>query len=86
MSLCELDIANRIHSLAAVRIVSYQPLSRIPFESDCLVLVQDVFSQEARIGWQAEEWMTTIRSFFLLLMLNTLLVGFPDAEIARLTV
>ncbi|KAB1226003.1 hypothetical protein CJ030_MR1G018422 [Morella rubra] len=49
---------------AATRLAIDLPFSRILFESDCLVLVQDIFDLAVRIGWQAEGWVSSIRSFF----------------------
>ncbi|KAB1224578.1 Zerumbone synthase [Morella rubra] len=36
----------------------------IHFESDCLSLVQDVLSTSPVAGWQVEDWLPGIRSFF----------------------
>lgn len=50
--------------LAATRIASSLSASRILFESDCSILVHDVLCLEPSVGWQAEDWLSSIRVFF----------------------
>lgn len=50
--------------LATVCLSLNHPLPWILFESDCLILIQDVFDQSAKIGWQVEDWISSINGFF----------------------